>query len=43
MLQQVRPAALTTQRFPIEQAGQAYALLDQHPEDAIQVLFTYGT
>jgi 2-desacetyl-2-hydroxyethyl bacteriochlorophyllide A dehydrogenase len=42
MLQQVRPAPFITHRFPIEQAGQAYALLDQHPEEAIQVLFTYG-
>lgn len=41
MLQQVRPAHLITHRFPFEQASQAYDLLDQHPEDAIQVLFTY--
>jgi 2-desacetyl-2-hydroxyethyl bacteriochlorophyllide A dehydrogenase len=41
MLQHVRPAHLITHRFPLEQAGQAYALLDQHPEEAIQVLFTY--
>ena len=34
--------ALITHRFPLEQARQAYALLDQHPEEAIQVLFTYG-
>jgi len=42
MLQHVRPAHLITHRFPLEQASQAYALLDQHPEEAIQVLFTYG-
>jgi 2-desacetyl-2-hydroxyethyl bacteriochlorophyllide A dehydrogenase len=42
MLQQVRPAHLITHRFPLEQAREAYALLDQHPEEAIQVLFTYG-
>jgi 2-desacetyl-2-hydroxyethyl bacteriochlorophyllide A dehydrogenase len=42
MLQHVRPAPLITHRFPLEQARQAYALLDQHPEEAIQVLFTYG-
>jgi len=41
MLQQVRPAHLITHRFPFEQASQAYDLLDQHPEDAIQVLFAY--
>jgi 2-desacetyl-2-hydroxyethyl bacteriochlorophyllide A dehydrogenase len=42
MLQHVRPAHLITHRLPFEQASQAYALLDQHPEEAIQVLFTYG-
>jgi 2-desacetyl-2-hydroxyethyl bacteriochlorophyllide A dehydrogenase len=41
MLQHVRPAHLITHRFPFQQAGQAYALLDQHPEEAVQVLFTY--
>jgi 2-desacetyl-2-hydroxyethyl bacteriochlorophyllide A dehydrogenase len=42
MLQHVRPAHLITHRFPFEQASQAYALLDRHPEEAVQVLFTYG-
>jgi 2-desacetyl-2-hydroxyethyl bacteriochlorophyllide A dehydrogenase len=42
MLQHVRPAHLITHRFPFEQASRAYALLDQHPEEATQVLFTYG-
>jgi threonine dehydrogenase-like Zn-dependent dehydrogenase len=42
MLQHVRPAHLITHHFPLDQASQAYALLDQHPEEAIQVLFTYG-
>jgi len=41
MLQQVRPAPLITHRFPFKQASQAYALLDQHPEEAMQVLLTY--
>jgi 2-desacetyl-2-hydroxyethyl bacteriochlorophyllide A dehydrogenase len=41
MLQHVRPAHLITHRFPLGQAAQAYALLDQHPEEAMQVLFTY--
>jgi threonine dehydrogenase-like Zn-dependent dehydrogenase len=41
MLEQVRPARLITHRFPLTQAAQAYALLDQHPEEAIQVLLTY--
>jgi 2-desacetyl-2-hydroxyethyl bacteriochlorophyllide A dehydrogenase len=41
MLQEVRPARLITHRFPITQAPQAYAILDQHPEEAIQVMLTY--
>jgi 2-desacetyl-2-hydroxyethyl bacteriochlorophyllide A dehydrogenase len=41
MLQHVRPAHFITHRLPFEQARQAYALLDQHPEEALQVLFTY--
>jgi len=42
MLAQVRPAHLITHRFPLVQAAQAYAVLDQHPEEAIQVLLTYA-
>jgi 2-desacetyl-2-hydroxyethyl bacteriochlorophyllide A dehydrogenase len=42
MLQQLGPAPLITHRFPLERANHAYALLDQHPEEAIQVLLTYG-
>jgi 2-desacetyl-2-hydroxyethyl bacteriochlorophyllide A dehydrogenase len=42
MLQRVRPAPLITHRFPVGRADQAYALLDQHPQEALQVLFTYG-
>jgi 2-desacetyl-2-hydroxyethyl bacteriochlorophyllide A dehydrogenase len=41
MLQQVRPAPLITHRFPIAKAAEAYALLDRHPADALQVLLTY--
>jgi threonine dehydrogenase-like Zn-dependent dehydrogenase len=32
---------LMTHRFALADAAQAYALLDQHPEQALQVLFTY--
>jgi threonine dehydrogenase-like Zn-dependent dehydrogenase len=42
MLQQVRPQHLITHRLPFAQVDQAYALLDQHPEEAIQVLLTYA-
>lgn len=42
MIRRVKPARLITHRFPIARAAEAYALLDQHPERAVQVLLTYG-
>lgn len=42
MLRKVRPSRFITQRFPIEQADQAYRLIDQHPEACIQVVLTYA-
>jgi 2-desacetyl-2-hydroxyethyl bacteriochlorophyllide A dehydrogenase len=41
MLRAVRPAQLVTQRFPIRDAAAAYQLIDQHPEETVQVLLTY--
>lgn len=41
MLQHLGPAHLITHRFPLAQASRAYAMLDQHPEEAIQVVLTY--
>ena len=41
MAERVRPAQFITHRFPAEQAALAYALLDNHPEQTIQVLLTY--
>jgi 2-desacetyl-2-hydroxyethyl bacteriochlorophyllide A dehydrogenase len=41
MIRQVQLQQLITQRLPLEQAGQAYQLLDQTPEAAIQVIFSY--
>ena len=41
MLEQVRPAHLITHRFPLTQAAQAYAMLDKHPEETLQVILTY--
>jgi threonine dehydrogenase-like Zn-dependent dehydrogenase len=41
MLEQVRPAHLITHRLPLAQAAQAYAMLDQHPEETLQVILTY--
>ena len=41
MLCLVRPSHLITHRFPIGEAAQAYEMLDQRPDEAIQVLITY--
>jgi 2-desacetyl-2-hydroxyethyl bacteriochlorophyllide A dehydrogenase len=42
MIRRVRPARLITQRYPFEQAAQAYELIDQHAEETIQVVVDYG-
>jgi 2-desacetyl-2-hydroxyethyl bacteriochlorophyllide A dehydrogenase len=34
-------AELVSHRFPIEQAAEAYRLIDERPEECLQVLFTY--
>lgn len=41
MLRLVKPARFITHRFLLEQAGEAYRLLDQDSASAIQVIFTY--
>lgn len=41
LLQQLKPARFITQRFRLDQAAQAYGLLDEYPEQAVQVVFTY--
>ena len=41
VLEHVKLARLITHRFPIVQAAQAYALLDQHPAEAMQTILTY--
>jgi threonine dehydrogenase-like Zn-dependent dehydrogenase len=40
-LSEVQPERWITQRIPVERAQEAYQLIDQHPEQTIQVLFTY--
>lgn len=40
MLRQVKPARWITQRVPFAQAAQAYQMIDQNPEDTIQVILT---
>jgi threonine dehydrogenase-like Zn-dependent dehydrogenase len=41
MLRDLKPSRLITHRFHISRAPEAYALIDRHPEDVIQVIFTY--
>ena len=40
-LKRIQPQKWITHRFPLSQAAQAYRLLDEHPQEAIQVMFTY--
>jgi len=42
LLGEIDTAALVTHRFDIAEAQQAYELLDRHPDEALQVLFSYG-
>jgi len=41
MLRQLPLDLLITQRFPVGEAAGAYQLIDQHPEQTIQVILTY--
>jgi 2-desacetyl-2-hydroxyethyl bacteriochlorophyllide A dehydrogenase len=40
-LKRIQPQKWITQRFPIEAADKAYKLLDENPQETIQVLFDY--
>ncbi len=42
LLSQICLKPLITHRIPLERAADAYELLDCHPDDMIQVVFTYG-
>jgi 2-desacetyl-2-hydroxyethyl bacteriochlorophyllide A dehydrogenase len=42
MLKELKPSRLITHRFPFSRAAKAYATIDQHPEQCIQVILTYG-
>jgi 2-desacetyl-2-hydroxyethyl bacteriochlorophyllide A dehydrogenase len=33
---------LITHRIPLEQVAEAYALVDEHPDETVQVILTYG-
>ena len=37
----IRPSKFITHRFPLERAAVAYHLLDENPQDVIQVIFEY--
>jgi threonine dehydrogenase-like Zn-dependent dehydrogenase len=43
MLELIRPARFITQRVPIQEAPEAYRLLDESPEQTIQVVLEYPT
>jgi threonine dehydrogenase-like Zn-dependent dehydrogenase len=41
-LASIRPSRFITHRIPVEEAAQAYQLLDQEPEKALQVILEYN-
>jgi 2-desacetyl-2-hydroxyethyl bacteriochlorophyllide A dehydrogenase len=41
-LERVQPQKWITHRFPLEQASEAYKLLDERPQDTIQVVFDHN-
>lgn len=40
-LARIQPERWITHRFPLSQAAEAYRLLDENPQEAIQILITY--
>jgi threonine dehydrogenase-like Zn-dependent dehydrogenase len=42
-LERIKPEKWITHRFPIEEAEKAYQLLDENPQETIQVIFDYLT
>jgi threonine dehydrogenase-like Zn-dependent dehydrogenase len=41
VLAELDPARLVTHRYPLAAAADAYAMLDERPDEAVQVLLTY--
>jgi 2-desacetyl-2-hydroxyethyl bacteriochlorophyllide A dehydrogenase len=41
-LERIQPEKWITQRFALNEAGMAYQLLDEHPQETIQVIFDYS-
>ena len=42
LISKLRLDPLITHRFPLRRAGDAYRLIDHHPEEVVQLLLTYG-
>jgi 2-desacetyl-2-hydroxyethyl bacteriochlorophyllide A dehydrogenase len=42
LLPRLELQSLISHRFPLEQAADAYRLVDEHPEEVVQVVLTYG-
>lgn len=42
MIAELRPSRWITQQFPLDQAAQAYQLIDEHTEETIQVVLRYS-
>jgi threonine dehydrogenase-like Zn-dependent dehydrogenase len=40
-LKRIQPQKWITHRFPLKHAGKAYKLLDEQPQETIQIIFTY--
>jgi 2-desacetyl-2-hydroxyethyl bacteriochlorophyllide A dehydrogenase len=43
MIKKIQPSRFITHRLPVERASEAYQLIDQKPEESVQVVFTYQT
>jgi 2-desacetyl-2-hydroxyethyl bacteriochlorophyllide A dehydrogenase len=42
-LERIRPEKWITHRFPLDEAVQAYHLLDENPQETIQIIFDHNT
>jgi len=42
-LERIKPEKWVTHRFSLDNAGKAYQLLDENPQETIQVIFEYST
>ena len=43
VLERIKPEKWITHRFPLDKAEEAYRLLDENPQETIQVIFDYTT